>query len=62
MRTPRKGDRVRIGNGATGRVIAVVNDSLYRVRYDRADPLGKTSGDYLAHVLRPHRGEVRGWR
>jgi hypothetical protein len=35
---------------------------LYRVRYDHPDPVGNASGDYLAHVLRPHRGKPHGWR
>lgn len=62
MGTIKEGDRVRINDGATGRVVAVVNGSLYRVHYDRADPLGKERGDYLAHVLRPYRGKPHGWQ
>jgi hypothetical protein len=62
MGTIKQGDRVRINDGATGRVITVVNGSVYRVRYDHADPLGKDRGDYLAHVLRPYRGNSHGWR
>jgi len=36
----------------SGRVIAVINGALYRVRYDRPDPLGNPSGDHLIDVLR----------
>jgi hypothetical protein len=46
----------------TGRVIALLDCGLVRVRYDAADPLGNLSGDYLAHVLRRHRGKPLGWR
>ena len=62
MGTLKIGDRVQVGRGATGRVIAVVNGAVYRVRYDHADPLGKERGDYLARVLRPHRGKPHGWQ
>lgn len=61
MATIKEGDRVRIGDGATGRVIAVLNGSLYRVRYDHPDPCGQAIGDYLVHALRPWRGKARGW-
>jgi hypothetical protein len=52
MQELRKGDRVQISGNGTGRVIAVLNGSLYRVAYDRPDAFGKTRGDYLADVLR----------
>jgi hypothetical protein len=48
----RIGDRVRIGEAGTGRVIAIVNGWLYRVRHDEPDLFGNTTGDYLSHVLR----------
>ena len=57
----KQGDRVRIGEGATGRVVAILNGSLYRLRYDLPDPAGNAHGVYLGHVLRPHRGKRRGW-
>jgi hypothetical protein len=54
MRIIKAGDRVRISEGGTtGRVVAIINGALYRVRYDQADLLGNVSGDYLAHVLQP---------
>lgn len=46
------GDRVRVVGGGTGRVVAVINGWLYRVRHDKPDALGRTRGDYLADVLR----------
>jgi hypothetical protein len=49
----KRGERVLIEGVGTGRVVAVLNGWLYRVRYDKPDALGNTSGDYLAHVLRP---------
>jgi hypothetical protein len=52
MHQLRKGDRVRISGNGTGRVIAVLNRSLYRVAYDQPDTFGNTRGDYLADVLR----------
>lgn len=48
----KRGDRVRVEGVGTGRVVAVLNGWLYRVRYDKPDPFGKQTGDYLAHVLR----------
>jgi len=47
-----KGDRVQVLGIGSGRVIAVINGALYRVRYDRPDPLGNPSGDHLIDVLR----------
>ncbi len=61
MRVFKMGERVRIGEGGTGRVVAIVKGSLYRIRYDHRDPAGNTHGAYLGHVLRPHRGKSRGW-
>jgi hypothetical protein len=51
--TIKQGERVQVEGVGTGRVVAVVNGWLYRVRYDHPDAFGNTSGDYLAHVLRP---------
>ena len=58
----RIGDRAQISDGATGRVIAVVNGSLYRVHYDEVDPLGNRTGNHLAHVLKRSKGGSSGWR
>jgi hypothetical protein len=51
----RKGDRVQVAGGPTGRVIAVINSSLYRVRHDSPDLLGRRVADYLPEVLRSAR-------
>jgi preprotein translocase subunit YajC len=48
----RKGDRVRVGTGATGRVVAVINGTVYRVRLDQPDLLGNRTADYIADALR----------
>jgi len=58
----RIGDRAQISDGATGRVIAVVNGSLYRLHYDEVDPLGNRTGDQLAQVLERSKGGSSGWR
>ena len=56
------GDRVQISDGATGRVIAVVNGSLYRLHDDELDPLGNRTGDQLAHLRKRAKGGSSGWR
>lgn len=48
----RKGDRVHVVGGPSGRVIAVINSCLYRVRHDQPDLLGCRVGDYLPEALR----------
>ena len=46
------GQRVQVSGGPRGRVVAVVNGGLYRVKLDRPDQFGNHSGHYLAEALR----------
>ena len=55
MGTFKKGDRVQVSGGATGRVIAVMQGALYRVAYDTPDAFGNRQGDYLADAMRLRR-------